>query len=745
MEPILLPLGSPEATIATVGGKGANLSRLTRAAFPVPAGFLVGTVAYRAFVAANDLQQRVVALAQGVASSGAESASAEIRRLFDRGSMPPEISAAIRQAYRLLCPNGATSAGLAVRSSATAEDLPGASFAGQQESFLNVQTEQEVLQAVKTCWSSLWTPRALAYRARAGIDPATVSIAVVLQIMVPASGAGVMFTANPLTGARDETVIDAVWGLGEALVGGLVTPDHITADKETGRIKEAAVSDKVTMTVRALSGTKIRPVEADQRRIPVLNAEQVAQLARMGREIESCLASPQDIEWCLADNQFWIVQSRPITALPSEPEPWESPVPGAKWLKDLQAAEWASEPPSPLGAATTFAAMIAARQRKLPMQKAPWSALINGWLYIRADFKYGWLASRPAAWVLGTATGSLNGHRRVRRLWPQELATLDSLEKTMPTELADEELRAPAGRLLRAVGSWWWEISWFTAAAISGEQFIDRVKVPGLADSGRLFRANDSLLLEAERVLRRAAQTGNVGDYLARFGHFVESADPMHPTLRESPGLLAQHLTIIDQAVTGPDARLERARRERADAEHLVRSMRGVRGFLARRLLTLGQSHAAHVDDAVFHFQRVLALLRATFLEAGRRLATAGSLERAEDVFFLKPDEIWGPTGPAVNLLKHAQLSAAWSVSAGSGWCRLRSFHRSPSPFGPQIRCGGSWRQSPDRRHWPAGSSTVTGDASSWASRAAPVVRVASRASLPGPATSTTFSPVTCS
>ncbi|PVZ60896.1 PEP/pyruvate-binding domain-containing protein [Arthrobacter sp. H-02-3] len=650
MDPFVYPLGSSEATVATVGGKGANLSQLVRTGFPVPDGFLVGTAAYRAFVEANDLQQRVVALPRGVAISGAEAASAEIRRLFEQGRMPPELGAAIRRAYKMLCPNDATSTGLAVRSSATAEDLPGASFAGQQESFLNVRTEQEVLQAVKTCWSSLWTPRALAYRIRAGIDPATVSNAVVLQAMVPASGSGVMFTANPLTGARDEMVIDAVWGLGEALVGGLVTPDHITADKETGKIKETAVGDKVIMTVPASTGTKIRAVEADHRRTAVLNAEQVVQLARMGADIESRLGSPQDIEWCVADNQFWIVQSRPITALPPEPQPWESPVPGAKWLKDLQAAEWASEPPSPLGAATTFAAMIAARQRKLPMQKAPWSALINGWLYIRADFKYGWLASRPAVWVLGAATGALNGHRRVRRVWPRELATLDSLEKSSPAELADEELKAHAGRLLQAVGSWWWEISWFTATAILGEQFIGKVKVPGLADPGRLFRANDSLLLDAERALRRAAQTGQVGDYLARFGHFVESADPMHLTLRESPDLLAQHLTIIDQAVTGPDARLEGARRERADAENLVRSMGGVRGFLARRLLTLGQSHAAHVDDAVFHFQRVLALLRATFLEVGRRLAQAGTVEGAEDVFFLKPDEIWGSRDPVVNL-----------------------------------------------------------------------------------------------
>src|SRR6266704_5201678 len=180
LDDLVLPLHSQKASLATVGGKGANLNQLVRAGFPVPTGFLVSTAAYRAFVQDNDLQQQIVARARSGAATDFEAVSAAIRQLFERASIPAKVATAIQQAYAALCTQGQAPIPLAIRSSATAEDLPGASFAGQQETFLNVRGEQDVLQAVKRCWSSLWTPRALAYRTRPGIDPATVSLAVVV-------------------------------------------------------------------------------------------------------------------------------------------------------------------------------------------------------------------------------------------------------------------------------------------------------------------------------------------------------------------------------------------------------------------------------------------------------------------------------------------------------------------------------------------------------------------------------------
>ena len=633
-----LPLDA-EATLAVVGGKGANLSCLSRAGFPVPPAFFVTTDAYHAFVQANQLQNQIVDLANDQTDTS-ETRSAAIGHLFANGRIPANPVEAISLAYTDLIER-VGDLPVAVRSSATEEDLPGASFAGQQDSYLNICGEQAVLDAVKRCWSSLWTPRALDYRARQGIDPSSVSLAVVVQVMVPAEVSGIMFTANPINGARDEIVLDAAWGLGEAIVGGLVTPDQVVVDKVTGAIKQITIADKSVMTQPTATGTEERPVEQSKRHAQVLEVGQAIELAKLGAEIEKYYGEPQDIEWCLANGKFYIVQARSITAMPSEPVRWGSPITGAKWLKDLQAGEWATEPLSPLGATTTFDAMITARQRKFPMQQWPWSALINGWLYIRADFQSLWMLNALVGLLWSLITGILDGHRRVSRIWTPQLKALDDLEKTELEGLSADGLLSRADRLLKILGQWWWEVTWYAAAALIGEQIIPKLKVPNLVDATVLFRGNDSLLLEAERALRKAAQTGEIKTYLAEFGHFVESADPIHRTLRESPDLLTQHLAAARRSEVSPDERLLRIRRERAEAESLVHSLQGTRSFLARGILKLSQGHAAHTDDAVFHFQRVLSLIRATFLEVGRRLTSAGVIEQAEDVFYLECGELW--------------------------------------------------------------------------------------------------------
>ena len=634
-----LRFDAEEATLAVVGGKGANLSRMYRAGFPVPPGFFVTTEAYHAFVQANHLQKQIVDLASNQADTS-ETRSVAIRQLFTNGVTSDDLVEAIHHAYADLV-QAVGNLPLAVRSSATAEDLPGASFAGQQDTYLNVLGAQAVLDAVKRCWSSLWTPRALDYRARQGIDPSAVSLAVVVQVMVPAEASGIMFTANPINGAHDEIVLEAAWGLGEAIVGGLVTPDHVVIDKVTGAIKQMTIADKTVMTQPTATGTEEHPVEESKRRAQVLDVAQATELAKLGAEIEKYYGEPQDIEWCLANGKFYIVQTRPITTLPSEPVRWERPIAGAKWLKDLQAAEWATEPLSPLGATTTFATMITARQRKLPIQQMPWYALINGWLYIRADFRFLWLVIAPLGLLWNMLAKTLDGHSRMQRLWPAQLTALNYLEKAELEKFSDDGLRSHVNGLLEMLGWWWWEVTWYAAAALIGEQIIPKLKVPNLVDATVLFRGNDSLLLEAERALRQAARTGQIKTYLAKFGHFVESADPIHLTLRESPDLLAQQVAAARRSEVSPDERLLRIRRERTEAERLVDLLPGLRGFLARWILKLSQSNAAHTDDAVFHFQRVMALIRGTFLEIGERLTSTGVIQQVEDVFYLKYSELW--------------------------------------------------------------------------------------------------------
>ncbi len=333
--------------IDQAGGKGANLGELTRAGLPVPPGFVIVTGAYREYVAEHQLADKIAALAApGGDPAGYESASEQIRALF-AAEVSDAVRAEIADAYAALGENVA----VAVRSSATAEDLPEASFAGQQDTYLNVRGLEDLLVAVRECWASLWTARAMSYRARQGIEPSTVSLAVVVQQMVDAEAAGVMFTANPSNGRRDEVVISAAWGLGESVVSGSVNTDNIVVRKPDGTVVSSETADKAVMTIPAEQRTQERPVPADRRREPVLNAAEAAELAAYGSRIENHYGSPQDIEWARADGQFFIVQARPITALPEPegpaPTDWTVPDPTAMYAR-ASIVEQLPDPLSPL-------------------------------------------------------------------------------------------------------------------------------------------------------------------------------------------------------------------------------------------------------------------------------------------------------------------------------------------------------------------------------------------------------------
>lgn len=311
MKPVL-PLDAPETTLATVGGKGANLARLAQACFPVPAAFLITTAAYRCFVAANGLEawilERVRQTETGDPAALA-AVSAEIRSRFAAGALPPELAREVAAAYRAL---GAPA--VAVRSSATAEDLPDLSFAGQQDTYLNVVGAAALLEAVVQCWGSLWTARAIGYRSRNQIPHDQVALAVVVQEMVQSESAGVLFTVNPLTGKRSETVVEATLGLGEALVSGQIEPDQYIVDTATGTILSKTIGTKtVAIQSQAGGGTHTMTVDAAQRQ--ALPDAAIGELTTLGRRVADLYGAPQDIEWAWADGQLYLLQARPITSL----------------------------------------------------------------------------------------------------------------------------------------------------------------------------------------------------------------------------------------------------------------------------------------------------------------------------------------------------------------------------------------------------------------------------------------------
>src|SRR4051794_8607994 len=288
---------------ALVGGKGANLGELVRGGFPVPDGVVISTAAYTSVVDSAGLAATIDA---GLRTGDA----AGIRAAFEGATIPDRLRAEILAAYAAL--GGGP---VAVRSSATAEDLPGAAFAGQQDTYLNVVGEDALLEAVRRCWGSLWTERAIAYRDRRDLDQDAVRIAVVVQRMVPAEHAGVMFTANPMTGARDEVVIDASSGLGEAVVAGLVTPDHYVVDAR-GAVRQRTPGRR-EVVIRGVDGGGVAHTVGE--RVDPLPDGTVVELAGLGRAVAAYFGRPQDIEWARAGGQVWLVQARPITALPPPP------------------------------------------------------------------------------------------------------------------------------------------------------------------------------------------------------------------------------------------------------------------------------------------------------------------------------------------------------------------------------------------------------------------------------------------
>ncbi|MFJ4775651.1 PEP/pyruvate-binding domain-containing protein [Streptomyces sp. NPDC088762] len=316
----VLSLDAVAATLETAGGKGAALSELVRAGLPVPGGFHVTTAAYQEFVTSTGVADRIRAeltAASGPDGDPATGAGARIRAFFEEVPLPSALEQAIAKAYAELGDGART---VAVRSSATAEDLPDLSFAGQQDTYLNITGESALLAAVRRCWGSLWTDRALAYRARAGIAHEDVSLAVVVQELVAADAAGVMFTVDPLGGRTDRLVVNAAWGLGEAVVSGLVTPDTLVVDRASLAVVEERIAAKEVMTVPTADGTAERPVPAGLREAPVLTTAEAGELARLGRAIEELYGEPRDVEWAREAGSFRILQARPITTV-AEPGP----------------------------------------------------------------------------------------------------------------------------------------------------------------------------------------------------------------------------------------------------------------------------------------------------------------------------------------------------------------------------------------------------------------------------------------
>ncbi len=318
--------------VALVGGKSTGLGSMIRAGVPVPPGFAVTTHAYRAMLGDGGLEREIARILEGADSDdvdGLNAISDEIESKIIERPMPPAVEAGIRAGYEelvVLCsgPSGSDSESdnlpVAVRSSATAEDLPGASFAGQQDTFLWVVGIDDVLTHVKRCWASLYTARAIAYRMERGFAHEKVYMSVCIQKMVNARSAGVMFTLNPINGDRSKVAIDASWGLGESVASGEVTPDNYLVDKIAMKIARRTVSSKMIEYRAIPSERRVAKTEVpdDRRDVPCLSDDEIIALSRVARSVEGHHQRPQDLEWAIdtdlePPNNVLLLQSRPET------------------------------------------------------------------------------------------------------------------------------------------------------------------------------------------------------------------------------------------------------------------------------------------------------------------------------------------------------------------------------------------------------------------------------------------------
>jgi len=298
--------------VGIAGGKGASLSEMTRAGIPVPPGFVVLASAFEQFLKETDINVEIDAILDQLNHDdikSVEQASVEIRELIKDTNFPQDISQEIEKEFKKL-----NAEYVAVRSSATAEDSSVASWAGELESYLNT-TQATLLENVKNCWSSLFTPRAIFYRFEKKLHKTKVSVAVVVQKMIQSEVSGIVFTVHPVTKDKNQMIIEAGWGLGEAIVGGQITPDNYVMDKISHNILDINISEQSKMITRKKEKTETVSVPAEKRNKQKLNEKQILGLAEICQKIEKHYDFPQDIEWALGKGKFYIVQSRPITTL----------------------------------------------------------------------------------------------------------------------------------------------------------------------------------------------------------------------------------------------------------------------------------------------------------------------------------------------------------------------------------------------------------------------------------------------
>ena len=703
-ETLILKLESLDATLKLVGGKGASLARMAAAGLPTPPGFHITTQVYRRFINQNHLAEKILAVARqarGDDPATLETTSAQIQSIILQGVISDDLATGIRGAYNEL---GSDDPPVAVRSSATAEDLPEMSFAGQQETYLNLHGADRVLEAVKRCWASFWTARAIGYRIRNNIPSEDIALAVVVQQLVPAEVAGILFTANPVTGARDQLVINAAWGLGEAIVGGHVTPDTFVVDKQTGALESQEIADKEVMTVQSPEGTREEPVPAEKRKQAALSESQAIELSKLGRQIETLYGQPMDIEWALHDGRFFILQARPITALPEQRVTleWKLPRPDGKYVRQ-SVIELLPDPLSPLFATLGIPAWndsIYTLMLPLGMQSVKLSDFLpEGWQMLTTINDYAYydgsgftgkqsiraLMAMPRLikTLLPTARERWEKIARPRYAAVASAWVARDVRDVSTVQLLDgvREITQSAAAHYITVQSGILPLAYMSETIFTTvyNRFIKRRDDPPALTFMLGF---DSAPIEAEKSLydlaawarehselaKYLSRTGSAevvttcrssaspiddaeswrefcrrfDEHLNRFGHAIYDLDFAKPVPADDPAPLLETLKyFLEGQGRDPYERQTEAVSAREQAtQSMLTRLKGLRLTWFSKLLRWAQEFAPLREDALANIGFGWPVLRRMLREIGRRLVEANGIASPDDMFWLKMDEL---------------------------------------------------------------------------------------------------------
>lgn len=683
--------------LSLVGGKFQNLAKLTAWGLPVPEAFCLTTETYRAFVEANSLA-KVVGSLRGDASRPSDPAAHRrtleaVRGAFLAGTIPQELSSQIEQMYRQV-----SASALAVRSSATFEDSSNASVAGGHETILNVHSLESLYKAIRECWASLWTERAILYRRRFQIKDEDVALAIVVQRMLSPVVSGVSFTVDPVSGDNQRVVVEACWGLGELLVSGGVTPDHYEVQRRDSAIQCRRRGNQTKMIV-GLEGGETNEVSLPDslRARPCLDEGQVQSIAAISILIENHFGQPQDIEWAIenetsaGEEKLYLLQTRPITTLKKQQldqktptVPWENPIPGAIWVRAGGGMiEYMPGPLSPLYVTAQLPDLCRLHDLQ-PSQmgielESPSYALINGHYYCRHDYKIKlsgilfpllyWRIARtkPRWWrekALPTHLSRLN-----------ELSSLD-VYKASNDDLLDH-LRA----LIEFNAVSWDSAVWGSRASIFTEPLfhgIFRMVIRPITggDAIVFLRGFESKTLEGEKVRWRLVESAlshpeiseciqqnepeealkqlaglsvaqdwlrGFQDYCSTYGHITGCHDYMQPTMADDPEramLVIQNSLELPSTDPGERQRRLADERERATSRAMAMlSRKPIRKALFRWILAWAQEAGSIRENVFFYALQGWPIARRTICEMGRRLTKEGLISSPEDIFFLTWDE----------------------------------------------------------------------------------------------------------